>query len=276
MNRKLFITRRTVTPGEMVSYDRAWLRLADTSGRAGLRAWRYQAADNVQEFTEFLETGASFTWPPAPLADRIADLDALCEGRTDTWLDASNTEQDIPPRARLLSLLRERSLRKGDFVLASGARSNYYIDARVTTMSGAGQHLIGEVGLQMFADKGWTPRCIGGLTLGADPIAYAIAHTAARRGLDVDAFTVRKQAKAHGTGRRIEGAFNADGTVVVVEDVITTGESALQAVQVLREAGAKISGVLALVDRMEGGRSRIESQGLEVVAFFDRTELLAE
>jgi orotate phosphoribosyltransferase len=276
VNRKLFVTRRTVSPEGVDRYDGAWMRLADAAARADVRAWRYRATASADEFIEFLEAAPSGSWPPARLTEPLADLEAVAEGRADTWLDASAPRDRVPHRARLLSLIRERSLRKGDFVLASGAKSNYYIDARVTTMSGAGQNLIGEVCLQVFAAKGWTPRCVGGLTLGADPIAYAIAHNAARRGLDIDAFTVRKQAKTHGTGRRIEGAFTSEGTVVVVEDVITTGESALQAVEVIREAGARIVGVLALVDRMEGGRNRLESEGLDVAALFDRTDLLAD
>lgn len=161
-------------------------------------------------------------------------------------------------------------------MLSSGVRSSYYIDARVTTMSGEGQRLIGQVGLDLIVANAWAPKCVGGLTLGADPIAYAIAHSAARRGLGIDAFTVRKQAKQHGTGRRIEGAFSTEGPVVVVEDVITTGESALQAISEVRRAGATIAGVMALVDRMEGGRARIEAEGLDVVALFDTAELLQE
>ncbi|MGE5142873.1 MAG: orotate phosphoribosyltransferase, partial [Acidobacteriota bacterium] len=92
---------------------------------------------------------------------------------------------------------------RGDFVLASGRRSSYYIDARRTTMSGEGQLLIGKLGVAALDEQGWAPRAVGGLTLGADPVAYAIAHAARRAGRSIDAFTVRKEAKGHGLGRRI-------------------------------------------------------------------------
>src|SRR5439155_26639462 len=108
---------------------------------------------------------------------------------------------------RLRDLLLERSVRRGDFVLASGRRSSFYIDARLTTMSGDGLAVIGGLGLDRLAARGWSPRAVGGLTLGADPVANALALTAKRRGLLLDAFTVRKQPKEHGTGKRVEGCL---------------------------------------------------------------------
>lgn len=178
-------------------------------------------------------------------------------------------------RDQLRALLLERSVRFGEFILASGKRSSYYIDARLTTMSGQGQALIGRVGLQLLDELGWQPDALGGLTLGADPIAYAIAHAATLNGRTLDAFTVRKEAKAHGAGRLVEGGFEADMQVVIVEDVITTGESALRAVHAIREGGGRILGVLALVDREEGGRERIEQEGTAVAAMFRASELRA-
>jgi orotate phosphoribosyltransferase len=177
-------------------------------------------------------------------------------------------------RERLRDLLRERSVRQGDFVLASGARSTYYVDARVTTMSGLGQLLIGRLGLDALDAAGWEPDCVGGLTLGADPVAYAIAHAAARAGRSLDAFTVRKEAKGHGTGRRIEGGFRPDGQVVIVEDVVTTGDSALRAIQVVEEAGARVFGVLAVVDREDSGRERLERAGYPLISLFTASGLL--
>jgi orotate phosphoribosyltransferase len=179
-------------------------------------------------------------------------------------------------RAALLQLLRDRSLQRGDFVLASGARSSYYIDARLTTMSGAGQLFIGRLGLAAMDDRGWQPASVGGLTLGADPVAYAMAHAAASARRTLDAFTVRKEAKSHGTGRRVEGNLEAGSRVVVVEDVITSGESALRARQAVEEAGAVVIGVLAVVDREQGGGERIRDAGCDVVALFTASELLAE
>lgn len=175
--------------------------------------------------------------------------------------------------SRLVSLLLERSVTRGDFILASGRRSDYYIDARRTTMSGEGQLLIGELGMAALDERGWTPRAIGGLTLGADPVAYAIAHAARRAGRTLDAFTVRKEAKGHGLARRIEGCLAAGDPVVVVEDVITTGQSALEAVAQVREAGARVLGVLAVVDREEGGCDAITRSGVPVTALVLASEL---
>ena len=177
------------------------------------------------------------------------------------------------PPERLRELLRTRSITHGDFVLASGRRSGYYIDARRTTMSGEGLQLVGELGLARLAARGWTPQAIGGLTLGADPVAYAIAAAARARGVALDAFTVRTQAKTHGTGRRIEGCFDPGTSVVVVEDVITTGRSAQEAIDVLIAAGAHVLGVFAVVDREEGGRATLERAGYAVDVLITATEL---
>lgn len=177
-------------------------------------------------------------------------------------------------RDRLYALLLERSIRRGDFVLASGARSSYYIDARLTTMSGLGQLLIGRLGLAALDEAGWHPAAVGGLTLGADPVAYAIAHSAALASRPIDAFTVRKEAKAHGTGRRIEGGFRSGMAVVVVEDVVTSGKSALQAISAVEEEGGRVLGVLTVVDRQEGGRERLEEAGYALTALFEASELL--
>ncbi len=178
-------------------------------------------------------------------------------------------------RIALIRLLAERSTRRGNFVLSSGRRSSLYIDARLTTMSPEGLVLIGALGLRAIHDAGWSPDAVGGLTLGADPVAYAIAHASALAGTPVRAFTVRKQAKAHGTGRRLEGPFRSGDRVVVVEDVITTGGSALDASRAVREAGGDVAGVLAVVDREEGGREALEAEGLEVRALTRAQELVA-
>jgi orotate phosphoribosyltransferase len=181
--------------------------------------------------------------------------------------------------SRLIALLAERSAKRGDFVLASGRRSNLYVDCRLTAMSPEGQLLIGRAGLAALRASGWPVDAVGGLTLGADPIAYAIAHAsalAAERGDGemVRGFTVRKEAKQHGTGKLIEGPFRAGDKVVIVEDVITTGGSALKAVEAVRNAGGEILGVLALVDRQEGGREALEAAGLHVLALVTAAELL--
>lgn len=181
-------------------------------------------------------------------------------------------EEDLK---HLHELLVDRSVKRGDFTLASGKRSDYYIDARLTTMSGRGQVLIGRLGLAEIEAAGWKPECVGGLTLGADPIAYAIAHAASLAGTSLDAFTVRKEAKAHGAAKLIEGSFAAGMSVVVVEDVITTGDSALRAARAITEAGGTVLGVLAVVDREEGGRERIVEAGYEVRSLAGVGDLLA-
>lgn len=188
---------------------------------------------------------------------------------------------DAPPepaaartrRERLGALLAERSFRTGDFTLASGRKSNYYVDCRLTTMHAEGQALIGPVGLDALAAAGVEPERIGGLTMGADPIAYAVAGESFRRGQPIHAFSVRKEAKEHGRGRRIEGCFEPGARVVVVEDVITTGGSALRACEAIREADGEILTVLALVDRCEGGREAIEAAGHSVISLYTVQDL---
>lgn len=178
-------------------------------------------------------------------------------------------------RRALADLLRTSSVRTGEFVLASGKRSTYYVDARRTTMSGRGQLLIGRLGLAALDDSAWEPDAVGGLTLGADPVAYAIAHAAAAAGRPLGAFTVRKEAKGHGAGRLVEGPLEPGGAVVVVEDVVTTGGSALRAIDALIAFGANVRGVLAVVDREEGGRDAIEAAGYPLITLFRVSELLA-
>ena len=175
---------------------------------------------------------------------------------------------------RLLSILAERSARRGQFILASGRESTLSIDARLTTMSPDGLALIGPLALAALRQSGWQVDAIGGLTLGADPISYAIAYASASSDAPLRAFTVRKEAKAHGTGRLIEGPFREGDRVVVVEDVITTGGSALRAVEAIRAGGGSVSGVLALVDREEGGRAALEDVGLSVIVLARASEIV--
>lgn len=175
-------------------------------------------------------------------------------------------------RDRLLRLLVERSVRIGDFVLASGARSRFYVDCRTTTTHAEGLYLVGRLGLAALPEQ--HPDAIGGLTMGADPVAYAIAHASWIAGQPIHAFSVRKEAKAHGTGRRIEGSFAPGQRVIVVEDVITSGGSALRACEAVRAEGGDVAGVLALVDREEDGREAVEAAGYPVRALFGISELL--
>ena len=128
-------------------------------------------------------------------------------------------------------------------------------------MSSRGLELVGDLGLAAIREGGWSPDAVGGLTLGADPVAYAIARTSRERPPPVDAFTVRKVTKSHGAQRQVEGCLVQGASVVVVEDVVTTGQSALRAVEVVSAMGVVVLGVLALVDRDEGGRGAIEARG---------------
>tara|TARA_Y100001949_G_scaffold71232_1_gene60465 strand:- start:707 stop:1282 length:576 start_codon:yes stop_codon:yes gene_type:complete len=178
-------------------------------------------------------------------------------------------------RKCLKNLLLERSVRLGDFTLSSGAKSSYYIDARQTTMTAEGQRLTGKIAYTLIEEAGWDVSHVGGLTLGADPVAYAIAHHSTGRGRTLDGFTVRKEPKDHGTGQQIEGGLPTDARVVVVEDAVTTGGSAIRAIEVLRKYGASVAGVICLVDREEGGRSRLDELGVPLLAVFTGPELLA-
>ena len=177
-------------------------------------------------------------------------------------------------RDRLKNLLVERSVRLGEFTLASGAKSSYYIDARTTTMSAEGQRLVGLVAYAAIRGSNLRVTHVGGLTLGADPVAYAIAHRSAIEGAPLDAFTVRKRAKDHGTGQRIEGGLPASARCLIVEDTITTGKSTLEAVEAVRSHGAAIVGVLALVNRSAGAEAFYQGHGLRLLSLFTGEELL--
>jgi len=180
----------------------------------------------------------------------------------------------VTDRQRLKELLVARSVRLGEFTLSSGAKSSYYVDARTTTMSAQGQRLVGLVCCQAIRDSGLDPTHVGGLTLGADPVSYAIAHRSAIDGAPIDAFTVRKRAKDHGTGQRIEGGLPGEARCLIIEDTITTGKSTLEAVEAVRSHGAEIVGVLALVNRSSGAQAFYESQGLPLISIYTGDELL--
>jgi orotate phosphoribosyltransferase len=175
----------------------------------------------------------------------------------------------------LVQLLAERSAKQGQFILASGKRSNFYIDARLTTMSSEGLSIIGPLGLSTIRELDWGADAVGGLTLGADPISYAISYASAASDRPLRAFTVRKEAKTHGTGKLIEGPLRSGDRVVVIEDVITTGDSALRAIEAVRNAKASVSGLMALVDREEGGREAIERTGVNVVSLVTASQIIA-
>ena len=182
-------------------------------------------------------------------------------------------------REKLKALLLAKSVKTGSFTLASGKTSDLYVDCRVTAMDCHGALLIGEVGWAAVREKALElgADAIGGMTLGADPISLAIGMESARSGVakPLQVFTVRKEAKKYGAGKRIEGNFASGQKVIVVDDVITTGGSTLKAVEAIQEAGGEVLFALVLVDREEGGREAIEETGLPVLSLFTRTDILS-
>ena len=168
-------------------------------------------------------------------------------------------------RARLAELVNELAVVRGKVTLASGLESNFYVDMRRATLHHEAAPLIGHVMLDLLEENGFSVDevdAVGGLTMGADPVATAMLHAAAARGLDLDAFVVRKAAKDHGMKRQIEGPSVEGKRVVVLEDTSTTGGSPIQAVEALRAAGAQVLAVAVIVDRNTGARERIEAADL--------------
>ena len=160
-----------------------------------------------------------------------------------------------PARQKLLSTLAHKSFQLGEFKLSSGGTSDYYIDCRITTLDAKGARLTGEVFLEEIGQRGWKPKAIGGLTMGADPIVVAVSVV----GGELNGFLVRKAEKQHGTGQRIEGFREKGARVVIVDDVCTTGASTVQAIEAAREFGFEVVGVMCLVEREEAkGRANVE------------------
>lgn len=180
-------------------------------------------------------------------------------------------------RERLAEILCLRSVRFGDFVLASGERSHVYIDCKPTTMAPEAMRLVGRLFLRQMEEGGWRPEAVGGLTLGADPIAFAVARESLETGRPIQAFVIRKEAKKHGTQRYIEGMDEPAGRpVVIVEDVCTKGGSTAVAIERAQEAGMKVLGAICLVDREMGGGQLLRQRfGIELRRIFTLSELLA-
>lgn len=175
-------------------------------------------------------------------------------------------------RAELLSLLRNRAVLRGDFVLSSGARSTYYLDARAVTLSARGAALVARVFLNTLPVT--LIDAVAGLTMGADPIVSAIAATSGASGPAIDGLIVRKEVKGHGAGRRIEGPWRHGLRVAVVDDTLTTGASSLEAARAIQDAGGLVHGVYALIDRGQGARVAVEAAGHTFVAIYDGAEVL--
>jgi orotate phosphoribosyltransferase len=184
--------------------------------------------------------------------------------RTEVVLDAG-------AKAELARLVSELAVVHGKVTLSSGKEADYYIDLRRATLHHAAAPLIGKLLRQLTTD--WDYVAVGGLTLGADPVAYAMMHAAADAGDVLDAFVVRKAAKAHGMQRQIEGIDVTGQRVLAVEDTSTTGGSVLTAVEALRAAGAIVVGVATVVDRDTGARQAIEAEGLPYRFLLDKADL---
>jgi orotate phosphoribosyltransferase len=175
-------------------------------------------------------------------------------------------------RQALIALIKDEAVFHGDFTLASGKKATYYVDMRRLTLDHRAAPAIGRIVLDLMQDLG-DIAAVGGLTLGADPIANAVMHESVRAGAPVDAFVVRKEPKDHGRGRQIEGADVTGKRVVVVEDTSTTGGSPLKAVEVLRAAGAEPVAVISIVDRKTGAQAAVEAAGLQWLAAIDLDDL---
>jgi orotate phosphoribosyltransferase len=183
-------------------------------------------------------------------------------------------------KQRLLRILKTKSVFHGEFVLASGQRSNYYVDCRLTTLDPEGATLVGQVLFSLIEDQvvktGARVDAVGGLTMGADPISLAIGMRSfqERPNAPLKCFVVRKEPKRPWPGKQIEGNFSPGDSVIVIDDVVTKGDSTLKAVEAVEKEGGKVAFVVVLVDRQQGGREKIEQRGYKVVSAFTKDDLL--
>jgi len=166
----------------------------------------------------------------------------------------------------LAQLVRERALKFGDFTLASGKKSTYYLDGKQVTLHSKGLRLVAEGMLDLLSGTDFT--AVGGMSIGADPIVGGVLTVAGERGVDLDGFLVRKEPKGHGTQRYIEGPVQPGAKVAIVEDVVTTGGSSIQAIERVREFGCEVVFVTAIVDRLQGGAAAFAEAGVPFEALF--------
>ena len=183
---------------------------------------------------------------------------------------ASTAELEAERQA-LIALIGDEAVFHGDFTLSSGNKATYYVDMRKLTLDHRAAPAIGRLVIDVIRDL--EVDAVGGLTLGADPIANAVLHASVAAGIPVDAFVVRKEPKDHGRGRQIEGAEVAGKRVVIVEDTSTTGGSPLKAAEVVAAAGGEIAAVVTVVDRKTGAQAAVEAQGYEWRSIFDLADL---
>jgi orotate phosphoribosyltransferase len=199
-------------------------------------------------------------------------------------MTSTSSSTDTGARASLLDLLARTSFRLGDFTLSSGAKSDYYIDCRTTTLHAEGGRLTGLAILDLLREHNLHPAAVGGLTMGADPVVSAVAIASAWRAQQengdplIHGFLVRKAEKQHGTGRRIEGFLERDAPVLIVDDVCTTGASTITAIEAAREAGMRVIAAVVLVEREEAqGRAALEAacQGAPFLRLFTANDVRA-
>jgi orotate phosphoribosyltransferase len=169
-------------------------------------------------------------------------------------------------REALKQLIRDKALKFGEFTLASGKKANYYLDCRQITLDAQGARLVGAGMLELL--KADLPALVGGMAIGADPITAAILTLAGVSSLPLRGVMVRKEPKQHGTGKRVEGPFQPGESIAIVEDVVTTGGSSLLAIERCEEVGLKVTRVLAIIDRLEGGREAFAARGYELTTLF--------
>lgn len=188
-------------------------------------------------------------------------------------MDSSSLQSKL--KSQLIELIRKVSYKEGDFTLASGQKSKFYIDLKATTLHPEGAYLIGELAFEMIKRQGLHIQAVGGLTLGADPIATAISLAARGHGVMWPAFIVRKEPKQHGTSKYIEGTENLPpgASVLVLEDVVTTGGSGMKAIERLREDGYKPVAILTVVDREQGGAAAARDAGLQLISLATISEI---
>lgn len=180
-------------------------------------------------------------------------------------------------REALAKLIKNNALEFGDFTLASGKKASYYLDCRRVTLDSRAARLIGEGMLDLIGEMrmkmGQGPKLVGGMAIGADPITAAILTTAGIKGYMLRGVMVRKEPKEHGKGQQVEGPWSEGDSLVIVEDVVTTGASSLKAIKLCEEVGLKVERVLAIVDRLEGGREAFKEAGYELTTLFTVEDL---
>jgi orotate phosphoribosyltransferase len=188
-----------------------------------------------------------------------------------TDLTSDTLSLDLSPRARLLDLIRAKAIVHGKVTLSSGREADYYVDLRRITLDGEAAPLVGQVMNELTRDLDFD--AVGGLTLGADPVATAMLHASAAAGRKIDAFVVRKSGKAHGLQQRIEGPSITGRRVLIVEDTTTTGASPMDAVAAAREEGAEVVAVATIADRATGAKEKLEAMGLTYLTAYSLQDL---